>query len=519
MRDPRTDREIATFRFNVIAPFLDQSLSAQQKRRVRSLLRCRESNWPSGATKPIGRTTISRWLAAFRERGFAGLAPKQRKDRGVVRRDIQDIADYAIALLLEQPSRSIFMVSQFAARQFPEKKFSRTTLARYLKAHPSYAAIRRLRGQIERLRGRYESEAPHESWQLDGKGPFRVEFENGEVRKIHILTILDDYSRAVLAAIVTRAEDSVSAIRVFQAAARRYGLPSRMQFDRGSAFDGNAFRDGIAHLGVHRNFVRAKDPRAQGKIEAFNKSLGRWFIDELTHEKIRDEAHLQELLDAFIALIYQRHRHRELRATPESRLANQVSKRLVSEQDLARAFFTTVMAKSDRTTGVVRLANGRFVVLPRFAGVRATFRMDPLRPFALLVTETGEITLEAFAVKPLPKPRVELHTHGGGQLERIRDEYQGRQRVNAEPAFGLPEVLRAIAELADRRIPADEREAMLIAEFWKKYGPLERNAFLGACDAVKRTVGGRRALDTYLDHLSRRIERSRASKKPPKESS
>lgn len=518
MRQARTDREIATFRFNVIAPLLDASLSAQQKRRVRSSLRCRESTWPNGAMKPIGRTTISRWIAAYRERGFAGLALKRRKDRGVVRSDIEKIVDYAIALLLEQPSRSIFLVSQFAARQFPGKKFSRTTLARHLKAHPSYVAIQRLRGRIERLRGRYEAAAPHESWQLDGKGPFRVCFEYDEVRKIHILTILDDYSRAVLAAIVTRAEDSVSAVRVFQAAVRRYGLPSRMQFDRGSAFDGNAFRDGIAHLGVHRNFVRAKDPRAQGKIEAFNKSLGRWFIDELAHEKVRDEAHLQELLDAFIALVYQRHRHRELRSTPEARLANQVSKRLVSEQDLARAFFTTVTAKSDRTTGVVRLANGRFVVPPRFAGVRAKFRFDPLRPHASIVTDSGEIVLEAFAIKPLAAPRVDSRG-GGGHLERIREEFQGRQRTNAEPAFGLSEVLCTIATLAERRIPENERDATMIAEFWKKYGPLEKSAFLSACDAVKRSVGSRRALDTYLDHLARRIERSRASKKQPKESS
>src|SRR6185295_20392933 len=106
---------------------------------------------------------------------------------------------------------------------------------------------------------------------------------------------------------------------------------------RGSAFDSLDFRSGIARSGVHRNFVRAKTPTAQGKIESYHRSLGRWFLDELKAQEVVDLEHLQQLLDAMIAMVYQKHRHREIRCTPEDRLAGQVSARRISEHDLARA--------------------------------------------------------------------------------------------------------------------------------------------------------------------------------------
>jgi hypothetical protein len=48
----------------------------------------------------------------------------------------------------------------------------------------------------------------------------------------------------------------------------KWALPERIQFDRGSAFDSHAFRNGLAALGIHRNFVKARSPEWEGKIEA-----------------------------------------------------------------------------------------------------------------------------------------------------------------------------------------------------------------------------------------------------------
>jgi hypothetical protein len=336
---------------------------------------------------------------------------------------------------------------------------------------------------------------------------------------VHVLTVLDDFSRAVLAGVVALAEDQRAAITVFKKAASRFGLPARMQFDRGSAFDAEDFRHGLSQLGVHRNAVKARNPEAQGKIEAFNKVLGRWFVAELALEVVRDLEHLEQLLDAFLALVYQRHVHRSIGTTPEARLAGAISKRQVSESDLDRAFFVSSAVRSDRRTGEVQLENGRFVVPEAYAGKRSQFRFDPLRPFALLVTDDArEIELERFAVQPLPKPILSDRSRSAGRLERLLDDYQGRERENAEPAFGIPEIFVALAALVERRVPLDEADARLVLAFWNRVGAIQSAPFQEASRIVEQTLGKRRPLAVYLDHLARRIESGRAAQPRREES-
>ncbi len=464
--------------------------------------------WPDGTRRRIPRSTLHRWVRAFRKHGYPGLLPRQRADAGKPRHDGATHIDYAIGLLLEQSKRTLTQIETYLRVQFADYALSRATLDRHLRAHPAFGAVERLRGAAKKLYGRYEAERPHQCWQMDGKGPFRVRFTSGEVVSVHVLSVLDDFSRAVLAAIVAASEDTAATIAVFQKAAQRYGLPDRMQFDRGSAFDSETFRSGLAPCGVHRNHVRAKQPTAQGKIEAYHRSLGRWFVSELAAQQVSDLEHLQQLLDATIALVYQRHRHRVLGCSPEQRLAQQVSPRRISESDLVRAFFVERVAKSHPKTGEVQLPNGRFVVPLGHAGKEVQCRYDPLHPRAVLVTRDGrELELEAFAIKPLPKIAEALpQKRGEGQLQKLVDLWRGTPRPNAEPAFGLPEVFASLQDLLGRRVPASEADAKAVLALWKKRGPLPRTAWLLACGRTQKALGKGRALSVYLADLERQIE-------------
>ena len=320
---------------------------------------------------------------------------------------------------------------------------------------------------------------------------------------MHILSVLNDHNHAILATLTATAEDTKATIAVFQKAATRYGLPDRMQFDRGSAFDSQVFRDGIAQCGVHRNHVHARQPTAQGKIEAYHRSLGRWFLDELKVQEVVDLDHLQQLLDAMLELVYQTHRHRVTGQSPKARLDDKVSARRVSEADLARAFFVTQTAKSHQKTGEVQLHNGRFRVPLAFAGKQARFRYDPVRQVAVLVLADGrELGLEPFMVLPLPTPAV---AHGQGQLQKLLDSWRGTERPNAQPAFGLPEVLVTLGELLGRTVPIDASEAHQVLAFWKQHGPLARAPWLSACERTRKALGQGHALSTYLADLARQV--------------
>ena len=69
--------QIAAFRFEMISPLLDDNLTEAQKRRIIRDRTRRAVRWPcSPDKKPIGRSTLFRWLKDYREKGFLGLMPK-----------------------------------------------------------------------------------------------------------------------------------------------------------------------------------------------------------------------------------------------------------------------------------------------------------------------------------------------------------------------------------------------------------------------------------------------------------
>lgn len=502
--------EIAAWRFEQIAPLVDASLDETQRRAaVRERTR-KPVQWPHGGhPKPIPKSTLYRWLKAYRKHGYPGLLPKVRADRGAPRRaDTPAWVGYAIGLLYEQPNRSLTQLEAYLRLEFADYRLSRSSLARHLRAHPAFNGIEKLRqGHKSKLRALYEAQHPHEGWQLDGKGPFTVRLQDAGRVQVHVLSVLDDYSRHALAARVASSECEAAAIGVFEQAVGKWGLADRFQFDAGSAFDAKGFRQGLAQLGVHRNAVKVRTPEWQGKIEAYHRCLKRWFVNELPCQEVVDREHLQQLLEAMLALLYNRHHHRELATTPEKRLAARLSPRQVSFDVLRRAFFVETTAKAHPKTGEVRLPNGALRVPVGFAGQRHRFAYHPVQQgLAVLITPDGrEITLAPFTKQPLSAVAPQAPKRGTGQLQKLLDLWHGHERPNAQPGFGLPEVFATLATLLGRLVPESEREARTVLGFYRKHGPLPRQPFLVACARSAKSLGQGRPLAAYLADLERQI--------------
>ena len=526
MSDPY---EIAAWRFEQIAPLIDASLSETQRRAAWRRRTRIAVQWPGGEArrgrglkpinKPIPKSTLYRWIEAFRQDGYLGLLPKPRADRGEPRRKETAIwIGYAIGLLYEQPARSLTQLGIYLSLEFEDYQLSRTSLAGHLRAHPAFAGIEKLRkGHKTKLRSLYEAQRPHEGWQLDGKGPFSAHLQRLGRVHVHVLTILDDYSRFVLGVVVLCSESTEGAIRVFEKTVAKWGLADRFQFDRGSAFESKAFRHGLAQLGVHRNAVKPRDPERQGKIEAYHRALIRWFINELASQEVLDLEHLEQLLEAMIAVLYNRHFHRAIATTPEIRLANRLSARRLSLDDLQRAFLVEITAKSHPKTGEVKLPNGRFRVPSALAGLRASFLYHPVhlaRAF-VLARDGREVALEPFTTKPLSAVKPQDTRHATGQLQKLLDRWHGRERPNAQPGFGLPEVFRELGRLLGRLVPDSQREARSVLTFYRLHGPLPREAFLAACERTQRALGPGRPLAAYLEHLARQIAAHNRQPAPP----
>jgi transposase InsO family protein len=242
----RKVHEQARWRFEQIAPLLDPTLSRAARAKLVAKIAEEDAHWPSGAIRPIAAATLYRWLRLYKKRGLPGLLPRTRADKGRARAVKASVVKRALALLREEPTRSLYMLQRLLG---PRVTVSRATLHRHLRRQKAYPRLRALaRGQAERgrsaLRRRFEAKAPHHIWHCDAKGPFSVRIA-GRVVSVHVLTILDDKTRAVLAAVVAERADLAAAVRAFRLAAARWGLPAKIYCDRGSIFDSAAFRSGL----------------------------------------------------------------------------------------------------------------------------------------------------------------------------------------------------------------------------------------------------------------------------------
>jgi transposase InsO family protein len=480
--------------------------------------------WPCGRTGRISVATLYRWINVYLHKGLDALRPARRRDAGKLRASVPDeVVSKARALFTNDPDISFTFVLELLKAdpilQLQQRSIvpSRSTLQRRLAADPAYAQLKRAR-KLARRRGRFIGRHVHDIWHLDAKGPVKVRLTNGEHLHIHVLTVLDNVSRAVLAGIIVLSPNLGAAVRVFRLAARRWGLPNRIYMDRASIFDSAAFRSGLAELGIHRIRARSKNPQANGKIEAYHRSLAMWFTLRLARQGVVDLEHLQQLHDAYFEVLYQDHRHRSLSSTPRLVLAGKTSERQVTAARLDDAFREERTLKAHRTTGEVDLAQGTYLVPDGLRGQRLKFLLDPERSGAPVVIEPGtgrHLPLKRAAIGPSDcalQPPANNTRWAEGPLQTLYDSWQGQTRPVAEPGFGLPEIFELLALAVGRPVPRSDSEAALVHRAYRAMGPLGRRATETAFRAIRRALGDGRPVQSYLEALAQRIKPSPAPK-------
>jgi transposase InsO family protein len=507
----------ACWRFEQISPLLDPQLTASERRRMIEAMARVCLLWPSGREAPIPVSTLYRWLKAYRKapRIESLLRVPRRCEAHAIR---PEWVAYALAQLEEEPARSLFILCLRIQHRFDLEQIpSRGSLHRALKTQPRYLALRRRARGERKLRRRFQALRPHQIWHADAKAAFTVRFTDGTHRTLRVLSILDDATRFVQAARVVASESLGAAVGTFRAAAARWGLPEKFYADRGSAYDSDAFRKGLAMLGVHRINTRSRNPSAHGKIEAYHRSLQRWFVTELKHHPIRDLPHLQSLLDAVIDQVYHEHVHRELKQPPRAAFAQQISARIVSLQRLREAFLLETTLTAHPKTGEVRVDGKLFLVPERFWGKKRQVRIaldpeSPATPYVVVSPGVYEPLAPAF---PQTEKRTET-TDGPrddepvGPLTPLLERYRGRQLPQASGGFGLPEIYEELSRTLGRPVPSTETEAVSVSEWLAQRGPFEPKAFRLALAKTLATLGPGRPLAQVLKALERRI------KQPPK---
>jgi len=477
-------------------------------------------HWPCGREAAIPKRTLYRWLGAYQKDPRVEALLRAPRPRATAAGLTREWVQYALAQLEEEPRRSLFILSLRLQQRFQlAQPPSRSTLHRALCGQPRYQALRRRARGHTRLRRRFQAAHAHDLWHADAKAVFTVRFTDGTRQMLRILSILDDATRFILAALVVASESLAAAVATFRRAAARWGLPEKFYADRGSAYDADGFRKGLAVLGIHRINTRPRNAPAHGKIEAYHRSLQRWFIAELAHQPVRDPAHVQELLDAFLDRIYHEHVHRELKRTPRAAFADTLSPRLVTLARLREAFLLESDLKAHPITGEVRVGGTLFLVPKErlIKGRRVRIGLDPEAahaPFLVLGPGLYEPLAPAFptpAARPLRDPAPDPI----GPLTPLLEQYRGRTLPQARGGFGLPEIYEAFAQALGRPVPHTETEATLVLAWLAQNGPFEPQAFATALAKVRARLGAGRPLAQIIAALDRRIVHNQPKEQHP----
>ena len=273
----------------------------------------------------------------------------------------QGLSDVEVAGILEWKKKHPSMgPAQLRAqlKRFNGWRLSIKAIARVLRGH-GYAVVHRKARPVGPEPVRFEAPRRGALWQADF-----CEVRVGDER-LHVLIILDDFSRFIVGHTLTDSPSSAAATATLRAAIARHGKPEAVRTDRGGAFvaytkDGDFARMLEAEL-VDHIVGRSYSPRGGGKVESAVGTLKRelW---ECIHFEDRDEATRQ--LDLFVEEYNHRRAHMGIDGlTPADRFFGRADQVLARVDALSRGR-NGALAQRDAAGGPVEETLGALTGAP-----------------------------------------------------------------------------------------------------------------------------------------------------------
>lgn len=370
----RPDRAeaIALFRYGVIAPAVSPHLGPAERGAIVRELSAGVHTDPGGAERVLSRSTIDRWLRAYRERGLEGLKPTARADTGALRRH-PELFEEAARMRRELPARSAEAIAAQLSAIHRIPVSARTIRAQLASRGLTRAALAAEPAAF----GRYEAERVNQRWIGDYLvGPWVPHPRVARSRRARLMLYVDDRSRLLVHGVWGFSETTRSAQLTFKAAILRRGLPEALYLDRGAAFVAAPLRRSAAVLGIRIIHSRPYRPQGRGKQERLNRFIRDRFVMEAEAVGINDLAELNDRFVAWAESVCNTRVHAETHETPIARFKAGGPLRFPDEAVLADAFRWAVTRKVS-STACVSIEGNRYQVDPALVGKRVECRFVP----------------------------------------------------------------------------------------------------------------------------------------------
>lgn len=315
----------------------------------------------------IGRSTVYKILKRFEQEGAEGLADKPHGRPSGVRK-VTLAAIEEVRRLARNPQIGAFRVH--AALKQKGFDLSRATCGRIL------ARVREIYGYEKPKAGSgakkpmpFVSKRHHEFWTADVRYLDMLDEELLADGMVYAITILENYSRALLASSVTRRQDLNAFLSVLYRAIQHYGPPEAFVTDSGSIFLANRAQAIYRALGIRKLEIEKGQPWQSYLETAWG--VQRRMADHY-FARAEDWAGLLEEHDRWMydynVQEHYAHQHRKEGKRSPSEVLSWVRTPRYQEEDLARAFFSARYTRTLDDLGYLILQRFRLYAEEGLAG-------------------------------------------------------------------------------------------------------------------------------------------------------
>jgi putative transposase len=384
-------QKIGLFRYQLAREAAEESLSPRERGLLVRSLAAREHFGPDGRWVRVSRTTLDRWVRAYRRGGFEALVPGPRR---VANKAPERLLELACALRRERPARTAAQIYRIIVETEGSSPSARTIQRRFVAAGLPWKG-----GQIGRALGRFEAESPNELWTGDAlHGPLI------DGHRTYLFCFIDDHSRLLVGYRWTGREDVLNASWALRAGLAARGLPKAVYVDNGSPFVSGQLLRACAVLGIRLIHSRPGRPEGRGKIERVFRTIREQALGELEDHPPASLEELNRTFQAWVESVYHQRAHSETGQTPLERFLAAGALTLPSERSLREAFRWSEQRTVSRT-GTVGMHGNTYEVDPGLAGRRVELVFDPLELAEIEVRLDGH---HAGLAVPL---RIKRHVH------------------------------------------------------------------------------------------------------------
>lgn len=272
-KDPQSSQNIAIFKFSLIAPVIQGTLSEPSAMAYYRRVTEEPLTRPDGSQFHYNPKTLEKWAEQYKKGGLEALVPKERSDKGSVRVIPEEAAAQIFRIKEEFPRLGAVQIRlRLLEKGLMPASVSERTIQRFLKNN----RLRFKAATVIKDRKAFETASFGEIWMAD-TCYFPYIKENGVRRRTYLMCIVDDHSRLIVGARLFYEDTAINFQTLFKSAIAIYGIPRKIYLDHGSAYENSQLGFICASLGCLYLHAPVRDGAAKAKIErTFGTLKTRW---------------------------------------------------------------------------------------------------------------------------------------------------------------------------------------------------------------------------------------------------